>query len=219
MNLAQIWYKHKKIILIVGANVAGLAVILIVATILYRSSVVPDMPDPETASAKAVVKCISDRNFSKLSARNRRDYFDRVTRLSPSRREGLAQQLDRLRPKEVIQLQNNVFRMLVEDIRQESKEYRRLGDRKARQKYIERKMAQRKQTLNVLSGADVRRTSGKAQAGRVDLRRPNLARGISQDPVKLYTRVLNNTSPGERAQVETYVDDLRIAYERERPQR
>jgi len=210
MDPAEIWYRHRRAILIAAANVAGLVIILGGAAIIYHVVVVPEPPDPILAGTEEVLTFIAD-DMDRLPNRRRREFMDRVVKyygLTPDRRRRLIQQANRLSDTQIHRFRENVTDMVVVQVSEDAAEYGRLPSEKAREEYIQRKLAEAEALRDLLEGKDLRDELGKERSKTVAVTRSKLGRGMPISPGKVYKRFLKSTNPANRARVEHYVADI-----------
>jgi hypothetical protein len=221
MDLAQIWYKHSKIILIVAANVVGLIIVLIGAKLVYSAAVMPDVPDVATASPGEIVDFLADKHVNTVSYERRKDVLEQLverTRENPRERTALLDEMDKLSDGQISQLQENMEDVFKQEVVDDSKAYAQLpsNEKKA---FVRNSIKKMKELQGVLRGTDVS-VGGGVSGSSVDVaRRERLTAGMPSNPAQVYSTVMQRTNPTERAYMESYVLDVQEELDRERAQR
>lgn len=217
MDTAEIWFRHRKIILIVAANVVGLAVVIVGAKLIYRATVTPEIPQPKVATEKEVVTFLASANVRRLSKTEKRQYMreviDKVYR-RPERRKRFISQLDDLRPWQLQQLKDNALDVFKEQVVEDSETYQKLSSRD-RKTFIREKIAEAEELRSMLGGRDVRETSGRAAGHKADItRHKKFASVIPRDSKEAYSEFVSKTNPSDRAKLETYLNEYQAEHKR-----
>lgn len=206
MDFAQIWFTHRKVIVIVLANVVGLVVVVGGAWALYEATVVPDPPDLITAPVEEVVEFLADEKFDRLSKRKRLDYFRKVVNynMPADRRRAFVRSLNSMTDMQAEQFKQNFAKVAVYQMTEDAKEYQNLGTKKERQKFLDEKLSDGESLRKLLRGEDL--SPGERRG--TDVANTRLSRNIPTGSSETYKAFVKSTDSGDRATVETYMSDL-----------
>jgi len=218
MDLAQIWYKHSKIMLIVAANVVGLIIVLVGAKLVYNAAVVPSVPDVATANPSEIAEFLADKHASAVPYERRKAVLEQLverTRENPRERTALLDEMNKLSDGQIKQLQENMEDVLEQEVVNDSKAYAQLpsNEKKA---FVRDSIRRMKELQGVLRGADVSYGGGVSES-RVDVaQRPRLTAGMPSNPAQVYNTVMQRTNPTDRGHMESYILDVQDELNRER---
>lgn len=221
MDLAKTWSEHRKVIVIVGANVLGAVVLIVGAVWLYRATVVPEPPNVKTAAVEDIAEFMANPRMVRLSKTRQREFARKVIDhyLDPDRRLALARQFDRLSDRQARQVRENFTRVAVDQAVIDAREYSRLQSPKARRAYVSKKIDDWENLRNVVQGKDIRPRVGKAESKKRSFTRTKVGQGVPTSPSQVYAKILNETNPAERANLEQFATDIESETKRRRRRR
>jgi len=216
MDVAAIWVRHKKPIIIIAANVLGLLVVVLAAKLLYNSVVVPAAPNPTKVPEKEVVMFLADKKMTAMPKRKQRKYLRNVARYyaSPHRRQRFAREIDDLPDLRRHQLFENVKDVAKGEIIEYSDQYSKIDDRDERMTFVDDKIDEMESLRTMLRGP--RRNAPRAAGGNyasgsnrsADLANTKIAKEVPSDPKTIYKKFLDETNPVQRAKLKPYLDDV-----------
>ncbi len=216
LDLAGIFSKYRKAIIIIAINVIGLIVIF-GGIYVIRIAAVGPIPDPRTSSPEKVVEFLSDEKVIILPKTTKRKYLEQVIRYyssSPQRRIQFTKAIHNLPDSRIRQLKENLFSVAKDQVVDYAREYSRLESYQQRKAYLDQKLNELKSLEAVVKGKPIRSGRGKAvNVGKknmgLDLTKDKrLAKDIPTSPGGIYKKFIEKTRPADRARLETFVNDV-----------
>jgi len=200
MDLATLWVRYKRPIMIAAANVLGLMVILLVVTLMRAGIVISKPPDPAGASERKIAKYMASTKMARLPKKHRRQYLMKVARHydQSQRRARFSREVDRLSDFELRQLRDNVFEIAKEQAVEDSQVYNSLPPQQ-RQDFIDEKLNEVLNIETMIRGND--RNTDPTRVAR-------LAKTVPRNPDAAYSMFVAKTNPQERTKIQTYVTAL-----------
>ncbi len=229
MDMTDIWIKYKKAIILIAANLAGLVVIVFFYFLVMRVASGP-VPKPEMAPSKEVVDFIASPRFKIQSDSFKLEYSRQLMEYcnTPTRIEQFAQDIGNLPPAQADQLRENGFDVVKIQVMDAATQYARLRDSQSRKSFLKSQYGQAAVFHAMITGrggsGGVSNNSSQRNMGGGGGRRtniaasPNLTKGMPADSAGMYKMFVQQTSPGERAKMETYVQDMKAYAEQAKAQ-
>ena len=219
MDISALFFKYKKIILILAINIIGILAIFAAVWIIRVIAAGP-IPNPEQATEKAVVNFLADKKMGILPKYNRRKYFKKVIEhysASPERQEQFRKAITKLSDYQIRQLKDNVFDVAREQVVEDAKEYSRLANYQQRKAFIDQRLSKLKSLEAMIKGnsdqhgssGHLHKTARNKNAGRTNLTKdPRLRKGLPTSPGGIYKKFVEKTKPADRARLETFIGDV-----------
>jgi len=182
--------------------VAGLAVLVLAggAWLAVQWLLTPAVPEIGRADAQQVVEFMADpRGLIRLSGERRQRFFARLVQYyrRPERRKQLAEALQEMSPSERAVLREAVLEVVKDKVVSDAIQFHKQRDRKARDRFLKRKLAEYDALRIWISGAD---------GG------PNLTAGMDEGlparPEAWAKYAVTRTKPAERKLARPYIDEL-----------
>jgi hypothetical protein len=214
MDINSFVFKYKKIIVIAAVNVVGLLLLMLVVS-LIKGAAAGSMPSPDAPVADTV-EFLADPAMKLQSKKKRLDYVNKLVEVyvgSPQKQERFAQEINNLSDAEVYQLQENVFEVAKDQIVEDAIEYARLSPEQ-KQEFVREKVKTMSGLQNLLKGRSSGGEGGRSGqiaknvgsgGGGPNLTQTKVNKNIPTEPAKVYAKVLDNSSPSDRAKVDTYI--------------
>ncbi len=217
LDLAGLFVRYRKAIIIIGINIVGLIVIF-GGIHLIRIAAVGPIPDPQKAPPEKVVNFLSDEKVIILPKTTKRKYLEKVIRYysaSPDRRIRFTKAIHNLPDSRIRQLKENLFSVAKDQVVDYAREYSRLRSFSERKAYIDQKIGELKSLEAVVKGKSVhaskRHGIGGGRKGTMgpDLTKDaRLAKDVPTSPGGIYKKFIEKTRPADRARLETFVNDV-----------
>lgn len=214
MDIAQLWFKHNKIIKIVGGSVAGLILIVIIYSAIVGRTV-PKLPDPAVNSTQAV-QVWANPNMAQVPVAQRKEFTRKFCDYY-SRKENRGQLVDTINSmtdRQIYTFQKNISNIAVEMAVDQATEYSAISDPNKRTQFLEQRYKEWKQlekafkspTASTVAGPDGQ--GGKAGDKKTSLASSKLSKGLPSTPTEIQGRYLQETNPAQRAKLETFAADM-----------
>ena len=217
MDLTEFVVKYKRIITIAGINVLGILLLILLVSFL-KSSAAGDLPSPQ-APPSQIVKSLADDGWKLQPRQARLEYVNgliEVYAASPTRCEQFVEEINKLPDWKVAQVQDNIVEVAKDQIVQDALEFSRLQTPQEKENFINSKIQHMSNLKRMLRGqssggnAPGRIAQGQGRPGSAgpDIAKSKLAKDVPVEPTKIYNKVLEKSSPAERAKVDNYISTV-----------
>jgi hypothetical protein len=213
MDITEFVARNKRMITIVAINVVGVILLIWLVSFLM-SSAAGELPSPNAPTSE-IVKSLANDGWKLQPKDKKLTYVNNLIDVyarSPQKRDEFVEYVNKLPDWKVAQIQDNIVDVAKDQIVQDATEFSRLTTESERVSFINSKIGKMNGLRNMFRGQSSRGSysnkNGKAGSDGPDLAKSKLAQGVSTEPNAVYSKVLDNSSPAERAKVDTYISKV-----------
>lgn len=218
MDLTEFVVKYKRTIGIVAINVAGVLLLILLVSFL-KGSAAGELPSPE-APPSQIVKSLADDGWKLQPKQARLDYVNNLVQVyaaSPSKRDQFLQEINKQPDWVITQIQDNVVDVAKDQILEDAMEFAKLATVEQRTAFVNAKIQHMSDLKSMFRGKSsdggkgsrgIGQGKGPAGANGPDFAASKLSKGVPVEPAKIYSKVLEQTTPAERAKIDTYISTV-----------
>jgi hypothetical protein len=218
MDLTEFVVKYKRIIGIVAINVVGVLLLVLLVSLL-KGSATGELPSPD-APPSQIVKSLADDGWKLQPKQARLEYVNNLIQVyaaSPSKRDQFVQEINKQPDWVITQIQDNVIDVAKDQIVEDAMEFSKLTTAEQRAEFVNAKIQHMSNLKSMFRGQSsdggkggrgIAQGKGPAGTNGPDLAGSKLGKDVPVEPTKIYSKVLEQTTPAERAKVDNYISTV-----------
>jgi hypothetical protein len=216
MDLTEFVVKYKRTIGIVAINVVGVLLLILLVSFL-KGSAAGDLPSPD-APPSQIIKSLADDGWKLQPKQARLEYVNNLIQVyaaSPSKRDQFVQEINKQPDWVISQIQDNVVDIAKDQIVEDAMEFSKLTTVEQRTAFVNSKIQHMSDLKSMFRGQSsgggsrgIAQGKGPAGTNGPDVAGSKLAKDVPVEPAKIYSKVLEQTTPAERAKVDNYISTV-----------